>query len=186
VKDVPGNDLTSVGSGPTLESGDQNVDVLSSFEHLKSSIQKLGYQYIEPLDCSLEEGLTQLLKPGLSISGGELTINVVGDGRGGRNTHFVLAAAYSIFEENRLKYSEVEMSKVFIASLASDGDDGSSNAAGGFLDYTSWKVAKSLGLDPLGFLNSSNSAAFLERLGCLYLTGITGTNVMDLRLLDLP
>jgi glycerate 2-kinase len=185
VKDVPGDDLTSVGSGPTLESGDQNFDVLSSFENLKSSIEKLEYQFIEALDCSLEEGLTQLLIPGRSISGGELTINVEGDGRGGRNTHFVLAAAYSIFEENRLKYSEAEMSKVFIASLASDGDDGNSNAAGGFLDYTSWKVAKSLGLDPLGFLNSSNSAAFLERIGCLYLTESTGTNVMDIRLIDL-
>lgn len=187
VKDVPGSDVSDVGSGPTLEKGDSNYSVLSSYEDLESEVKNIEYEFISPaLDCSLEEGLKTVLKRGKSISGGELTVEIKGSGRGGRNSHFVLAAGVELFEKNVLSLSEKEMEKVFIASLATDGDDGNSNSAGAFLDFTTWKVAKALGLDPFEYLQNSNSASFFERLGCAYLTGTTGTNVMDLRLVSVP
>ena len=187
VKDVPGSDVSDVGSGPTLENGDLNYKVLSSYEDLESDVKNIEYEFISPaLDCSLEEGMKILLKRGRSISGGELTVDVKANGRGGRNSHFVLAAGIELFENNILSLSEREMEKVFISSLATDGDDGNSNSAGAFLDFPSWKVAKSLGLEPIEYLQNSDSASFFERLGCVYLTGITGTNVMDLRLVFIP
>ncbi len=187
VKDVPGDDLTDVGSGPTLENDDTNYNVLCTFEDLQHSVTNLGLEFIAPaLNTTLENGLKTLLKRGTSISGGELTVKVTGEGKGGRNSHFVLSAAIDIFERNVLDLSEEEKAKVYIASLATDGDDGNSGAAGGFMDYPSWKVAISLGLEPSKFIQDNDSAGFLERLGCLYLTGITGTNVMDIRLISIP
>ena len=186
VKDVPGNQLLSIGSGPTLERNDQNVEVLSSFESLKSPIEKLGYQFIGSLDYPLEKGLPLLVKPGKSISGGELTINVLENGRGGRNTHFVLSAAHLIFEENVLSYTEEELSKVFIASLATDGDDGNSRSAGGFINHASWKRAEALNLNSRNYLKNFDSASYLEKIDCLYLSRDTGTNIADIRLIDLP
>jgi len=187
VKDVPGDELSNVGSGPTLTSDDTNYTILSSYEKLMKHAQQFEYDFITPaLDAPLESKLESLLKPGRTISGGELTIDVAGSGRGGRNTHFVLRAGYELFEKNVLNLPQSDLYKVFIASMATDGDDGNSGLAGGFLDYTSWRVAKSFGLNAEECLKDFNSASFLECLGCHYLTGITGTNVMDLRLIHIP
>lgn len=187
VKDVPGDDVSNVGSGPTLTAADANYSILSSYEKLMKHAQQFEYDFITPpKDAPLESELQNLLTPGRTISGGELTVDVKGEGRGGRNSHFVLRAGYELFEKNVLNLAQSDLYKVFIASMATDGDDGNSGIAGGFLDYTSWRVAKSFSLNAEECLNDFNSASFLERLGCHYLTGITGTNVMDLRLIHIP
>ncbi|MEM3561893.1 MAG: glycerate kinase [Candidatus Jordarchaeaceae archaeon] len=110
-------------------------------------------------------------KPVIVILGGETTVTVRGKGRGGRNQELALSAA--------LKLRGVE--GVVIGSVASDGIDGFSNAAGAIIDGQTIDEAKRRGLDALSYLLDNNSTAFFESIDdCLIFTGPTGTNVNDL------
>jgi hydroxypyruvate reductase len=109
------------------------------------------------------------------LAGGETTVTVRGAGHGGRNQELVVAAAepLSTFPAHAVA-----------ASLATDGIDGHSRAAGGVVDQESIPRAARLGLAPAGsFLAESDSQGFLAPLGDLIVTGETGTNVMDLTVL---
>jgi len=109
------------------------------------------------------------------LAGGETTVTVLGDGRGGRNQEMAVAAA------NLLASFPVEAVAAF---LATDGVDGASEAAGGVADRTSLARARTLGLAPPSrFLAASDSGGFLAPLGDLIVTGPTGTNVVDLAVL---
>lgn len=104
------------------------------------------------------------------LGGGEATVTVRGDGIGGRNTEFALAAAIELDREN---------SPLVVASLASDGQDGRIDAAGAIADGTTVSRSSELGLDPSAFLSENDSGSFFERLGDLIAPGPTGTNVND-------
>jgi len=109
------------------------------------------------------------------LAGGETTVTVLGDGRGGRNQEMAVAAA------DLLQAFPVEAVAAF---LATDGIDGASEAAGGVADRTSVARAQARGLAPPSrFLAASHSSGFLAPLGDLILTGPTGTNVVDLGVL---
>jgi hydroxypyruvate reductase len=109
------------------------------------------------------------------LAGGETTVTVRGDGRGGRNQELVVSAAAALAD------FPVE---AVAASLATDGVDGASDAAGGVADRTSVARARALGLAPPAiFLAASDSHGFLAPLGDLIVTGPTGTNVVDLTVL---
>ncbi len=109
------------------------------------------------------------------LAGGETTVTVRGDGRGGRNQEIAVSAAAV------LGGFPVE---AVVASLASDGIDGASEAAGGVADRTSVERARALGIaPPATFLATSDSQGFLAPLGDLIVTGPTGTNVVDLTVL---
>ncbi len=109
------------------------------------------------------------------LAGGETTVTVLGDGRGGRNQEMAVAAA------DLLESFPVEAVAAF---LATDGVDGASEAAGGVADRTSVPRAQALGLAPPSrFLAASDSSGFLAPLGDLIITGPTGTNVVDLAVL---
>lgn len=106
------------------------------------------------------------------ISGGEFSCPVRGDGRGGRNLETVLRLAMGGFEDR------------FVAlSAGTDGIDGNSPAAGAVADETTITRARNLGLEPHDFLARSDSYSFFEKLNDLIVTGPTGTNVRDLRIL---
>ncbi len=104
------------------------------------------------------------------IGGGEATVTVRGTGTGGRNTEFALAAAISLHERN-LHWT--------IASLASDGQDGTVDAAGAIVDRHTVTRGLDLGLDARQFLDNNDSGEFFRRLGLLVSPGPTGTNVND-------
>jgi glycerate 2-kinase len=109
------------------------------------------------------------------LAGGETTVTVRGQGRGGRNQEMAVAAA------RPLSGFPVE---AVMAALATDGIDGASDAAGGVADRTSLARAALLGLaPPEAFLAESDSNGFLAPLGDLIVTGPTGTNVVDLTVL---
>jgi hydroxypyruvate reductase len=109
------------------------------------------------------------------LAGGETTVTVRGDGRGGRNQELAVAAVEPL--------ARVPAPAV-VASLATDGIDGASEAAGGVADRDSAARARALGLaPPAAFLAASDSASFLAPLGDLIVTGPTGTNVVDLTVL---
>ena len=111
-------------------------------------------------------------RPACVISGGETTVTIRSDGRGGRNQEFALAAAIEIDGTEG----------VAILSGGTDGTDGPTDAAGGIVDGTTIKRAKNRGLKANYYLNRNDSYRFLQAAGDLLVTGPTFTNVMDLRL----
>lgn len=107
------------------------------------------------------------------ISGGETTVRLnAASGKGGRNQQFTLALAAEL---------ATQMQGVTILCGGTDGEDGPTDAAGGWLNAERLAAAKSLGLDPGAALARHDAYPFLDALGCLVMTGLTGTNVMDLR-----
>ncbi len=110
------------------------------------------------------------------LAGGELTVKVRGRGRGGRNTEFCLAA---LIEMDRLRQSG---RRFLIASLGTDGFDGTGQAAGAWITDSTAARARRLGLDPAAFLGDNDSYTFFRKVGGLIVTGPTRTNVMDIRL----
>ena len=112
-------------------------------------------------------------RPACVISGGETTVTIRGDGLGGRNQEFALAAAIEIDG----------MEDVLILSGGTDGTDGPTDAAGAFADGVSLKRGYDLGVDAEDYLRRNDSYRYFEKLGDLLITGPTLTNVMDLRLI---
>lgn len=105
-------------------------------------------------------------------SGGENVVTVRGPGVGGRNTEFALAAA---IELDRLQNDEW-----VIASLATDGQDGTSGSAGAIASRATIERARELGIDAQRALDTNDSATFFSAVGGLVITGPSGTNVNDL------
>lgn len=112
------------------------------------------------------------------ISSGETTVTVTGDGVGGRNQEFALAAAAAI--------SGLPLGST-IASVGTDGIDGPTDAAGALADSWTRARASDVGLsDPATYLSRNDSHRFFERLGDLIMTGPTDTNVGDLQVALIP
>jgi hydroxypyruvate reductase len=105
------------------------------------------------------------------IGGGEATVEVVGDGIGGRNTEAALSAALVLDTEVDGNWC--------IASLASDGDDGIANASGAIADPECIARGRERDLDARQFLETNDSASYFRQTGGLVVTGPTGTNVND-------
>ncbi len=107
------------------------------------------------------------------IAGGETTVTIQGDGTGGRNQELALASVHDLSGlENAL-----------LISLATDGEDGPTDAAGAVVTGESLRRAEMLGLDVAGHLSRHDAYPFFERLGDLLKIGPTGTNVNDLTFL---
>jgi hydroxypyruvate reductase len=112
-----------------------------------------------------------VVRPACLISGGETTVVVQGEGKGGRNQEFALVAAL-----------ELEGLKgVCLLSGGTDGTDGPTDAAGAVVDGDTVARALAKGLNPREFLAENNSYHFFQPLDDLLITGPTNTNVMDLR-----
>ena len=109
-------------------------------------------------------------KPLCIIAGGETTVTVAGKGKGGRNLELALAAAMELDECENLKF----------ITLATDGEDGPTDAAGAVVDGGTLAQAKGFGLNALDYLCDNNSYEFFDKVGGLIKTGPTGTNVNDL------
>ena len=116
---------------------------------------------------------TPLPSPACIISGGETTVTIKGNGLGGRNQEFCLAAA---MEMDGLS------APIAVLSGGTDGDDGPTKAAGAVVDPLTVERGRRLGLEASQFLNNNDSYHFFEKTDDLLVTGPTGTNVMDVRL----
>ena len=114
-----------------------------------------------------------LRRPACVISGGETTVTIRGDGLGGRNQEFALAAAVEIDG----------LDGVIILSAGTDGTDGPTDAAGGIVDASTVQRGRAKGLDATAFLARNDSYHFLKATDDLLITGPTFTNVMDLQVM---
>jgi hydroxypyruvate reductase len=111
-----------------------------------------------------------LPRPCCLVLGGETTVTVRGRGMGGRNQELALAAALKL----------AGLGNILLVALATDGNDGPTDAAGAVADGSTLARARALDLDPRAALANNDTYRFFARLGDLLLTGPTNTNVNDL------
>lgn len=107
------------------------------------------------------------------IAGGETIVHLKGSGKGGRNQELALAAAEGI--------SDLTNTAVF--SIGSDGTDGPTDAAGGYVDTNTKKILTEKGIAIFDVLENNDAYHGLKECGGLIITGPTGTNVNDLSVL---
>ncbi|MGA2402882.1 MAG: glycerate kinase [Syntrophobacteraceae bacterium] len=107
--------------------------------------------------------------PACVLAGGETTVTIRGEGKGGRNQEFALAAALGL----------EGWPKIAVLSAGTDGSDGPTDAAGAFAGSDTCGNAKRKGLNPFDHLSRNDSYNFFKETGDLFITGPTRTNVMD-------
>lgn len=111
------------------------------------------------------------------LSGGELTVTVRGNGRGGPNQEYALALA-------DLLKGMTDISALAADTDGADGGAGSaSDPAGAVIDHSTFAKMKAQGLDPRAYLENNDASGFFENTGDLLLTGPTLTNVNDVRVI---
>ena len=130
---------------------------------------EVGRKYGREL-LKLAEGRQSGSKPGVLIAGGETTVTVKGAGKGGRNQETALSAAVAI---------QGCQNCLFI-SLATDGEDGPTDAAGGAVTGTTISHGVERGLDAEDYLARNDAYHYLQSVNGLIKIGPTGTNVNDL------
>ncbi len=113
--------------------------------------------------------------PTAYIAGGETVVHLTGNGLGGRNQELALAAAEGISGLSAA-----------IFSLGSDGTDGPTDAAGGYVDGESAAALQEKNWDIASVLQNNDSYHALQAVGGLIMTGPTGTNVNDVAVVLLP
>ena len=144
--------------------------------------RNLGYEPIvltDQLTCQAKEAgsfLASILKTQAGsgkklayIAGGETVVHLTGHGKGGRNQELALSAAVGI--------SGIPGAAVF--SVGSDGTDGPTDAAGGYVDYETAGELKAQGVEIYKILQDNDAYHALQKTGGLIITGPTGTNVND-------
>jgi hydroxypyruvate reductase len=146
-----------------------NTVVLSSM--LEGEAREAG-RFISRIAAEARRSGNPAPLPACILCGGETTVTVRGGGRGGRNTELALAAALDIAGEDG----------ILVLSAGTDGSDGPTDAAGAFADWKTLARAQAAGLDAARFLEQNDSYRFFDRLGDLFKTGPTRTNVMDLQI----
>jgi glycerate-2-kinase len=114
-------------------------------------------------------------RPRCLIAGGETTVTVRGSGRGGRSQELALSAACELAEGSPF---------ASVLAAGTDGTDGPTDAAGAFADAGSVQRGRAAGADARRALAGNDAYGFFEREGGLFVTGPTGTNVMDLVLIE--
>jgi hydroxypyruvate reductase len=194
---VPESVLSALRSGcETLKPGDavfENVDniivgsnLMAAQAALKQAEAEGFHPYLLRTDlqgeaCEVAVELCRKLRwawqtgepaprPACIVAGGETTVALRGDGRGGRNQELALASVTEL----------ANFPEVMLVSLATDGEDGPTDAAGAVVSGETFARAYGLGLDPVEYLRRNDSYAFFAALDDLLKPGPTGTNVNDL------
>jgi hydroxypyruvate reductase len=122
-------------------------------------------------------GQSDYAAPACLVLGGETTVTIRGNGKGGRNQELALSAAVALSG-----YPLEEGREAAVVSLGTDGTDGPTDAAGGIGTLTTLSRARAAQLDVRAALQDNDSYTLLGALGDLIITGPTQTNVNDLML----
>ena len=147
-----------------------------------NACRELGYEPIlltDQLACQAKEAgsfLASIIKTHYGsgkklafLAGGETVVQLTGHGKGGRNQELALTAALGI--------EGLEGTCVF--SVGSDGTDGPTDAAGGYVDWRTATILRDQGIHIFDVLKDNDAYHALEKTGGLIITGPTGTNVND-------
>ncbi len=194
LSDVIGNTLETIASGPTVDLllGERVQNIIvgdlraaaqaardqAIFEGFDSDILDLEIKGEArnvgmSLAMALKDERRKKKTPFCLIAGGETTVTIKGGGKGGRNQELALAAV------DELRGIE----NILLISLATDGDDGPTDAAGAVVNGESCQRAKKLGMSAPDYLSRNDAYNFFDPLDDLLKPGYTGTNVNDLTFL---
>jgi len=132
-------------------------------------VEKAASYLVEQLEFFQRENPGQRVAV---VADGEVVSPVTGNGVGGRNSAFVLACVHKIAGRN-----------IVVLSAGTDGIDGNSPAAGAVADGNTLARARETGLDPAAVFGNSDAYNFFARFGDAIVTGPTGNNLRDLRIL---
>ena len=191
LSDVIGNSLETIASGltvdPLLEArvqnfiiGDIRVAAQAAWQQaiiegfnseildlqIKGEAREVGLQFVKRLKEKQNKGH----HPFCLIAGGETTVILNGNGKGGRNQELALAAVHELSG----------MKDILFVSLATDGDDGPTDAAGAVVNGETRQRAERLGMSAEDYLSRNDAYSFFDPLNDLIKCGYTGTNVNDL------
>lgn len=190
-----GHLITQIPTRPVLPTRSGAYRIIGSskqaLEHLESILLDVGFHVVDlGADC---EGEAQLIavdhtkqivsrvqqerqspnpQPLAFVSGGELTVKVRGNRNGGPNQHYALALM-----------AELPDPDVFILAFDTDGRDGVGDAAGACVDMAVRQNSKARDLEPSDYLHACDSGEFFAKVGGQLITGLSGTNVNDVRLI---
>ena len=147
-------------------------------EILTNELQGEAREVGSGLAHQLRISISRKTRPFCLIAGGETTVTlrhssgqaIKGGGKGGRNQELALAAVNEL----------AGLKDVLLIALATDGDDGPTDAAGAVVTGESAQRAESLGLGAADYLSRNDAYPFFDALGDLIRTGPSGTNVNDL------
>ena len=174
--DLPNASNTLVGSNPqSVEAAAAHLrsdfNVIAIDEPLVGDVGTAAEKIITALDNHLPVSAATAI-----VWGGETTVQLRGDGRGGRNQELALLVARHLNARNPSQ-------TVHFLSGGTDGRDGPTDAAGAIVDAGTWPRITDADLDPAALLANNDSYAALQASGDLLITGATGTNVADIQIL---
>jgi glycerate-2-kinase len=185
LSDVIGDDINTIGSAPMNNGkfnhnfiGNNKIALKEAKKYIKPIVKKTKL-VTSSLDMSSEDASEYIsdkieeynnkYESFCLLFGGETTTVVKGNGYGGRNQELAL----------RLLLKNKANKNISILCAGSDGIDGRSDATGAFVDFDLYSKIREENLNPKDFLDNSDSNTFFKKLGFDFVTGITGTNVMD-------
>lgn len=166
-----------------------NAQIVGSVRELcraaGAACRDMGYEPVfltDQLDCEARDAgrfLVSILRSHAAdgkklafLAGGETIVHLTGKGKGGRNQELAIAACEGIRG----------MKNAAVISVGSDGSDGPTDAAGGYVDGDSFDALKDAGLDLSAVLKDNDAYHALKAIDGLIITGPTGTNVNDVSL----
>ena len=164
---VASNDIAARAAESAAQEMGFNTLLLSTY--IDGEAKEIAKVYVALAKEVLASG-RPIARPACIIAGGETTVTIRGQGKGGRNQEMALSAAMGI----------QGLDDVAIVCLATDGTDGPTDASGALADGQTLERAAALGLDPWLHLENNDSYPFFAALNDLLLTGPTNTNVNDL------
>ena len=181
--DVPGDDLSTVASGPTYGAKNaENILLLTNMKALEEMEKMAKIMGLKSLIVTnrmkgearetgkrIVKSLDKFPQYNCLIYGGETTVTMKGRGTGGRNQELCMGAL-----------EEISKRKAVLVSIDTDGIDGSSDAAGAIVDNETLKLSLAKNLDYARYLKNNDSYHFFKKLNALIYTGQTGTNVSDI------
>jgi glycerate 2-kinase len=150
----------------------EGLQALLLTTYLQGEASQAG-RFVAALARQIAASGDPLPRPACVILGGETTVTLRGAGRGGRNQELALGAVVDL----------AGLTDVLLLTLATDGGDGPTDAAGAAVSGATLARAQALGLDPYAYLARNDSYAFFAALDDLLITGPTQTNVNDLTFL---
>lgn len=203
VSDVPGDDLRTIGSGPTqpdethgypgevinclIATPAQMAGVVGDLARAagcevhydetaySGPVERLGDRIVADLSTAMARRKEPAIAPPVVyLYYGESEVQVTGNGRGGRNQHLALYVASK---------ASVSGGSFTLLSAGTDGIDGNTDAAGAICTEHTALMAQVAGLHPEEFLRNFDSHSFFRQIDDIFVTGPTGTNFADLQIL---
>ncbi|MEZ5871128.1 MAG: glycerate kinase [Nitratireductor sp.] len=162
-------------AGVSLQAAAERAKALGLDAHILSDAIEGEAREIAKMHAAIALQMLQkhrpFRRPAVVLSGGETTVTIKGNGKGGRNSEFLLSFAIGI----------EGVDGIHAMAADTDGIDGSQDNAGAFCDGKSTTRMRANGGDPLGLLANNDAWSAFNLTGELFVTGPTGTNVNDFR-----